>query len=82
MFRIATATAVHQTTEASGSMSSVMLLLAAGAFVALILRLAYAEDLANALTTVGSVITAVIVVTVVAVMIFAVLLAGHALLTL
>ncbi len=80
MFRIAATTAVHQATDASDAATNFFLLLAAGLFVVVLLRLAHAGDLGNVITTVGSVIGAVVVITVIALVLFVVLVALRALL--
>ncbi len=80
MFRLATATAVHQAADATDAVTTFFLLLAAGLFVLVLLRLAHAGDLGNVITTVGSVIGAVVVITVIALVLFVVLVAIQALL--
>lgn len=80
MFHLLNATTAPQAAQAPDGVTNIFLLLAAGAFVLVVLRLILTGDLGSLLTTVGGVITAVVVVTVIALVLFAVLLAFHALL--
>jgi hypothetical protein len=81
MLQLTAATAVHQAADATDAVTNFFLLLAAGLFVAVLLRLAHAGELGNVITTVGSVIGAVVVITVIALVLFIVLVALRALLT-
>ena len=79
MFQFA-ATATTRAADATDTATNFFVLLAAGLFVAVLLRLAHAGDLGNVIATVGSVIGAVVVITVIALVLFIVLVAIQALL--
>jgi hypothetical protein len=67
--------------QATDGVTNFFLILAAAAFAVVLLRLIHAAELGSVLTAVGGVVAAVIVITLVALMIFVVLVAFHALLT-
>ena len=77
---VAQATATPQAAEATDSVTNFFLLLAVAAFVVVVLRLIHAGELGSVITTVGSVITAVVVLTVIALLLFVVLVAFQSLL--
>jgi hypothetical protein len=82
MFELAAhTTAAPQVAQATDGVTNFFLLLAAGAFAIVLLRLIHVGDLGDVLRAVGGVITAVVVITVVALLIFVVLVAFHSLLT-
>jgi hypothetical protein len=82
MFQLAAhATAAPQAAQASDGVTNFFLMLAVGAFVVVLLRLVHAGELAGVITAVGGVITAVVVITVVALLIFVALVGVHSLLT-
>ena len=80
MFQLAAHTPTVAQADGADGATKFFLLLAAGAFVFVVLRLVNAGELGNVITTVGSVITAVVVVIVLALILYVVLVALHALL--
>jgi hypothetical protein len=74
-------TATPQAAQATDGVTNFFLLLAVAAFAIVLLRLFHVGELGSVLTTVGSVIAAVVVIAGVALLIFVVLLAFHSLLT-
>ena len=82
MFQLVTqTTAAPQAAQATDGVTNFFLLLAVGAFAVVVLRLARVGELGSVLTTVGSVLAAVVVIAVVSLLLFAVLVAFHSLLT-
>ena len=77
---VAQTTAAPQVAEANDGVTNFFLLLAVAAFVVVVLRLIHAGELGSVITTVGSVITAVVVLTVIALLLFVVLVAFQSLL--
>jgi hypothetical protein len=81
MIQFAQTTAAPQAAQATDGVTNFFLLLAVAAFAVVLLRLTRVGELGNVLTTVGSVLAAVVVITVVALLLFVVLVAFHSLLT-
>jgi hypothetical protein len=79
---VAQTTAAPQVAQANDGVTNFFVMLAVGAFVVVVLRLVRVWELGSSvLTTVGSVLAAVVVITVVALLLFAVLVAFQSLLT-
>jgi hypothetical protein len=78
---VAQTAAAPQVAQANDGVTNFFLMVAVGAFVVVLLRLVHAWELGSVITTVGSVLAAVVVITVVALLLFIVLVAFHSLLT-
>jgi hypothetical protein len=78
---VAQTTTAPQVAQANDGVTNFFLMLAVGAFVVVVLRMVRVGEVGSVITTVGSVLAAVIVITVVALVLFGVLVAFHALLT-
>ena len=81
MFQIvASTTAAPQVAQANDGVTNFFLMLAVGAFVVVVLKMTRVGELGSVVTTVGSVLAAVVVIAVVSLLLFVVLLAFHSLL--
>jgi len=78
---VAQTTATPQAAQAPDGVTHFFVLLAAAAFAIVLLRLFHVGELGSVLTTIGSVIAAVVVITVVALLLFTVLVALQTFLT-
>ncbi len=77
---VAQTTAAPQAAQAPDGVTNFFLLLAVGAFAVVVLRLTRVGELGSVLTTVGTVLAAVVVIAVVSLLLFVVLVAFHSLL--
>ena len=79
---VASTTATPHVAQANDGVTNFFLMLTVGAFVVVLLRLVHVWELGSSvITTVGTVLAAVVVITVVALLLFVVLVAFHSLLT-